>query len=631
MTVDFWNSTHFENWLRGREYIDKEDINANLVYVINSIDSLTDQLPKYVRNSHIHYTAMVYAHRFIQTVIAPDSQSVLDGQQCCEIAALSLYTAIEAEGKSIPSNVWDPAVSKIFPCEVVFKGIVSAVETGKSFFIEKLNYDLHVHHPFETLLLMLGDIETADESIKHVGLTAVSIINSLYRTTAILRYPPYVIAIAAIVGGSLINENAELAKSVLLSNPVDEIAVRSILERDLFNHLRGPEIPSTEPPAIQELPSPSSRAGRSVSRHSSRSNAVTSGRSGQTTGSPNKRRPRQVVDSHSLSWALLPREDENCPPPRTSATYRRPVTLSELKILRELSNMSCPETIVKLVDVKTYTTFEEASFRNSVSGGLFVVNGLFDSSGNQFDSVVRLLGSYRDLVNVVEQLLLAVNFLSELKICHFSIEPKNIMITAGSIKIASLATCSVLPHLPSSQPSLVYRAPELLMGSTGGVKDDPLAVDLWSVGCVIAEIARIFTSRNRYEEPLFKLNDSLPDRPPLENRTPIVDPSVYTNCRYLMRIANCLNKGLLPGSDVWPNIQKRGNYDLVNQLIQFKKKRYPDRNLFVSDYSDDIKSYVQDIDDGVVLEVVRALLRWSPDRRVHSRICLGRIMKFKLN
>ena len=465
MTVDFWNSTHHDNWLVGGKSYAYENPDR-VAYVINSIDCLTDQLPKYIRNSLIHYTAMIYAHRYIQSL----SEFLLDGQQCCEIATLALYTAIEADGKSVPSNVWDPAVAKIFPCEVVYRGILSAVESGKGFFLEKLNFDLYVYHPFDTLSLMSADLETDDEKIRHqIALTALSIINSLYRTSTIVKYPPYVVAIASIVGGSLINKHHDIAKAVLLRNPVDEEVVRKILEEDFFNHLNQLEIPSSEPPPIQELPSPSSRAGRSVSRHSSRSNAVTSGRSGQTTGSVNKRRNNsKTIDSHSLSWALLPRDDENYPP-RTSATYRRPVALSELKILRELSVMACPEAIVKLVDVKTYTTGEQASYRNTVGGGFYVVNGLFDSSGNQFDSVVRLLASYKDLVNVVEQLLSAVNFLSELRICHFNIEPKNIMITSASIKIASLSSCSVLPNIPTTQPSLVYRPPELLMGSTGGL------------------------------------------------------------------------------------------------------------------------------------------------------------------
>lgn len=642
MTVDYWNSSQFEIWqdkdfkvlLDQKPGAPTDVVSDSLTYLINSIDSLADQLPKFVRNSHAHYTAIILAHRYVQTLAVGQSVPlVIDGQICCEIAALSLFVAVESDGKSIPSTQWDSAIIKVFPCEVVHRGIHSAVESGEGPFVEKLGFDLFVYHPFETLSLLLADVAADHKellsSVTMVGNVALSLVNSLYRTIAVLDNPPYVVAVAALVGALLLAGKPDVAESTLNSVPVDIAAVEEILVGHLYSHLKHREIPLPSPPAVEDLPSPSARTGRSVSRHSSRSNA-TSTKSGPNSVSANKRR-RLAVDPNSLAWALLPREnDDHLPQNRTSATYRRPVTLSELRVLKEISRLAAPEAIVKLIDVRLYSAGEEATYRQ---GGPFVVNGLFDCSGTQFDSVVRLLTTHTDLLNVIEQLLSAVHFLGELKICHFGIEPKNLMISSASIKIASLSSCSVLPTITTTLPSFPYRAPELLFGSTGGVKDDALAVDLWSLGCVIAELARIFSTRNRYEEPLFRLTDSMPDKPPMDGKCPVLENSVYTSCRYVVRLAGCLNKGQLPAHDVWPGLFKRGNYENVLRLMEYQKKRFPDRsNSFTSENSDDLKSYLREgnVEDGVVTEIVKALLRWSPDRRVSPRVCLGRIMKFKL-
>ena len=614
MTVDYWKSSQAELWAC-KDYTSCTD-NENIVYVINMIDTLADQLPKVVRNGLLHYTAMVYAHRFVGV-----TSRALDGESCCEIAALALSLAIEADGKAVPQVAWDAAVAKVFPCAVVHRGIASAVETGKGTFLEKLAFDLFVYHPFETLGLLLAQENFSSSSVSSVS---IGIINSLFRTPAIVQQPPYLIAVAAIAGALLLSSENESAASKFLDKlPVDVSAVQHILTNDLLNFIRNKELPLPEPPAVFDLPSPSGRTGRSVSRQTSRSLGASSGRSKSSTAS----RKRGAVNEGlaSLSWALLPSfgDDSNY---SIRSSHKRAVTMSELKILKEISKLNPPSGLVKLVDVKLYSISELNHLKSS---GQFLVSGVFDVIGNQFDSIVRLLAGRMQLLSIVEQLLQAVLFLNEMKICHFGIEPKNIMVSGESIKIASFSTAAILPSVPSSLPSHPYRAPELLIGSSGGVKDDPLAVDLWSLGCVIAEIARIYATRNRYEEPLFGLTDPLPDKVP--PKCPVTDPAIYTNCRYLIRISECLNKGEIPSPDIWPGFKHRGNSDAVVQLYLFKNSKYADRNAFTS-ASGDLRAYLKDKDgdEGVITEIVKALLRWCPERRANPRICLSRVIKVKL-
>jgi hypothetical protein len=623
MTVDYWSSSQYNVWTADKNYAFlKENIDENsdiyvpkdqVVYTINAIDSLADQLPKFVRHAHLHYTAMVLAQRFL----TKEDQTVLDGQACCEIACLALNVAIESDGRSVPASVWDAAVMKVFPCEVVHRGIMSAVDSGKASFVQALNFDLFVYHPFETVALLL-----ASNNQQAISSTAYGILNSLYRTAVVVENPPYVVAIASVVGAHLLcgTEHSKVGE-FLSSQPVDPKLIENILTDHLYNFVKHREIPLSNPPEIENLPSPSARTGRSVSRQSSRVPST------RQTASSNKRKRGKPANEESwlgsLAWALLPPLDENRPTANDSGGIKRPVCLSELRILRETTRMRPPRGLISLSDVRLYSPAEEGIYRPH--GSPFVVQGIFDANGSQFDSIVRLLRDYDSLVDVAEQLLSALLFLNELKIVHFGIEPQNIMVTSDGVKIASLATASVAPTIPSHPPSVYYQAPELLMGSTGGVKDDPHAVDLWSLGCVLAEITRIYHTRNRYEDPLFKLADNLPDKP--KERFPVHDSVVYSNCRYLIRIAERLNKASVPTKDIWPDMHKRGNYQAFSNLLQYKVSHYPEKK---GSLGDDVRAYMQDTPDGVMTEIVMALLRWCPQRRVSPRVCLNRVIKFRV-
>ena len=608
--MDYWHSSQYADWLAPR---DISDVPSDpLVFIVNAIDALSDLLPRSVRTCRNQYSAMVFVHRFL--VINP--LTTLDGETCCHLAALALHVAIEADGRSVPATVWESAVARIFQCEVVHRASLSALELAKPEFVASLSFDLHVHHPFDTVGLLVADLNRP--SLLPI---AVGAVNSLYRTRAIVRVAPYVIAVGAVACALLLEEGDEGVGVAdwLRSLPVDVLAVQSVLIDVLLPFVRLRELPLPSPPKLEEIASPSARTGRSVSRQSSRtaSSKPTSGK-------------RKRIDSESLvgslAWALLP-VDENRPVKtnnRLPVQYHRPVSLSELKLLRELARLKSVRGIVSLVDVELYPPTEECMHRKSM--GVFSVHGFFDSHGTQFDSIVRLLPSKAKLVDVIEQLLSAAHFLNEHKICHYSIEPENIMVTDTSVKIASLSTATILPSIPTNLPSIHYRPPEALIGSSA--KDDPLALDLWSLGCLIAEIARIFSTRNRYEEPLFKLPDAMPDRP--DAKCPIRDIPTYTNCRHLMKIACVLNGAVLPPNDVWPGITKRSNFGNVALLAEFRKKRFPAR--FGSDAgSETLQAYLRDDpNDTLLSEIVKALLRWCPERRIPPRTCLQRIAKFRL-
>eukprot|EP00638_Chattonella_subsalsa_P013980 CAMPEP_0117785230 /NCGR_PEP_ID=MMETSP0948-20121206/5143_1 /TAXON_ID=44440 /ORGANISM="Chattonella subsalsa, Strain CCMP2191" /LENGTH=333 /DNA_ID=CAMNT_0005614063 /DNA_START=12 /DNA_END=1013 /DNA_ORIENTATION=+ len=97
----------------------------------------------------------------------------------------------------------------------------------------------------------------------------------------------------------------------------------------------------------------------------------------------------------------------------------------------------------------------------------------------------RLIKSY------LYQLLRALDFCHGQRILHRDIKPQNLLIDqSGRLKLADfgLSRVCVPPHRFSQEVvTLWYRAPELLLG----VDVYSTAVDIWSAGCVFAEMVNI--------------------------------------------------------------------------------------------------------------------------------------------
>jgi len=87
------------------------------------------------------------------------------------------------------------------------------------------------------------------------------------------------------------------------------------------------------------------------------------------------------------------------------------------------------------------------------------------------------------------QILRALAYIHSLGVCHRDIKPQNLLLdpTTGVLKLCDFGSAKMLikgePNV-SYICSRYYRAPELIFGSTTYTT----AIDVWSVGCVLAEL-----------------------------------------------------------------------------------------------------------------------------------------------
>jgi serine/threonine protein kinase len=164
----------------------------------------------------------------------------------------------------------------------------------------------------------------------------------------------------------------------------------------------------------------------------------------------------------ALKKIRLENEDEGIPS----------TAIREISILKEMIH----PTIVSLLDVVNY------------DNKLYLVFEFLDQDLKKYMDTVSsvsppLVQSY------TKQLLQGLAYCHQRRIVHRDLKPQNLLIDKkGSLKIADFglarAFCVPVRQYTHEVVTLWYRAPEILLGSP----TYSIPVDMWSVGCIFAEL-----------------------------------------------------------------------------------------------------------------------------------------------
>ncbi|MCL7035486.1 hypothetical protein MKW94_011671 [Papaver nudicaule] len=171
-----------------------------------------------------------------------------------------------------------------------------------------------------------------------------------------------------------------------------------------------------------------------------------------------------------------------------------PITaIREIKILKKLHH----ENVIKLKEIVTSTGPEKdeqgkpgPTDGNKYKGGIYMVfeymdhdlTGLSDRPGMRF--------SIPQIKCYMKQLLTGLHYCHVNQVLHRDIKGSNLLIdNEGNLKLADFGLARSFSNdhngnLTNRVITLWYRPPELLLGTT---KYGP-AVDMWSVGCIFAEL-----------------------------------------------------------------------------------------------------------------------------------------------
>ena len=180
-------------------------------------------------------------------------------------------------------------------------------------------------------------------------------------------------------------------------------------------------------------------------------------------------RTGQIV---ALKKALASSEEEGIPP----------TSLREISILKSVSEC---EFIVKLLDVVNTKT-------KSGKGILYIVFQYLDFDLKAF--MVSTKGKGNGLSTKISkefcfQLLIGIKYCHQKGIMHRDLKPQNLLIEQGEkLKIADfgLSRNFSIPigKFTHEVVTLWYRSPEILLGA----KCYSTSIDLWSIGCILAEM-----------------------------------------------------------------------------------------------------------------------------------------------
>ncbi|KAI3506285.1 hypothetical protein L1887_28642 [Cichorium endivia] len=249
------------------------------------------------------------------------------------------------------------------------------------------------------------------------------------------------------------------------------------------------------------------------------------------------------------------------------------VTLKQLGFPNEVG---VPGSLIKeittLLQIKHPNIIELMEVVNSKEQtSLMLVYEFMDTSLTSFMRIhPKVMKNPQTIKGLLRQILLAVYHFHSFNIVHEGIKPKNMFIdpATNTLKITDFiwprSISNSIIEDPYEESTFYYKAPEILVDK----KQVTTAVDVWSVGCVFAEMVTrkpLFPAKTEFNQlaKIFSIMGT-----PSEETWPGIS-GIYP---YLHVYSNCKPKDL---RKLVPGLEPAG-IDLLNKLLYMDpKKRIP--------------------------------------------------------
>uniref|UniRef100_A0A1I8GVN3 Cyclin-C n=2 Tax=Macrostomum lignano TaxID=282301 RepID=A0A1I8GVN3_9PLAT len=266
MAGNFWQSSHYQEWLLDKQYVDlyraedlkfltEEEYQKLMVFFANFIQAIGEKL---VVRQQVIATATIYSKRFY----ARYSLRCVDPWLLCP-TALFLASKVEEFGvlssKGLIAMCQSIVKSKhhhLLP-DQEFPYTVTNIQECEFLLLEVLDCSLVVYHPYRSLALFIEDLQTQDSSFsQEVFPVAWKVINDSLRTDACLHYPPYLIALAGIHIACLVCGKDAQAWFAELSVDLDKVLEIVRLLLNLYELLKGFDERNQMPAIMEKMPRP---------------------------------------------------------------------------------------------------------------------------------------------------------------------------------------------------------------------------------------------------------------------------------------------------------------------------------------------------------------------------------------
>lgn len=151
--------------------------------------------------------------------------------------------------------------------------------------------------------------------------------------------------------------------------------------------------------------------------------------------------------------------------------------------------------ILKRIKHPNIVKIRHAFYTRDPAADKLYLNLVMDYIPDTLNKIIKLYKDMRQTIPIVYvklytyQLIRALGYLHAMNICHRDVKPQNLLVDLRShtAKLCDFGSAKRLERNETSISYIVsrcYRAPELIFGSTRYGCE----VDMWSVGCVLAEI-----------------------------------------------------------------------------------------------------------------------------------------------